>query len=56
MPAGLMAFKVRFRDADGIEGEAVVHAYDEHTARCSANREGAVPSLESNIEVTRVEG
>jgi hypothetical protein len=55
MPAGLMAFKVRYRGDDGKEHEAVVHAYDEETARCRANREGAVPSLESIIKVWRID-
>ena len=55
MPAGLMAFKVMYRGADGVEKEVVVHAYDEQTARYRANHEGAVPSLESIIRVWRID-
>ena len=51
----LMPFQVRYIDSDGKEREVVVHAYDEYTARCRANHEGAIPSLDSIIKVTPLE-
>lgn len=56
MTVKMLPFKVRFRDEKGKEREAVVFAYDLETARCRANHEGAVPSLESILQVESLEG
>ena len=56
MAVKLLPVKVRFCDEKGKEREVGVFAYDLETARCRANHEGAVPSLESIIHIEKVEG
>ena len=52
MGNNLLPFIVKYNNTDKIESEVVVWAYDEETARCRVNHEGAVPSLESIICIT----
>lgn len=52
MGNNLLPYIVKYYNTDKLESEVVVWAYDEETAKCRANHEGAVPSLESIICIT----